>query len=384
MNRSGGDYMNNPELIYIIGLSMIPGIGSITARKLINSVGSAKAVFQEKRAVLRKIPGIGEFIAGRITRNSLLNKAEEEIRYIEKNSIKPVYFRDKEYPERLNQCPDGPILIYIKGDIDLNSGKFISIVGTRTPTSYGIKITNRFVEEFALRNHHPIIVSGLAYGIDICAHKAALTNHFQTVAVLGHGMKYLYPVVHSSITRKIEKQGALLTDFPSYEKPERNNFIKRNRIIAGLSDVTIIIESGTKGGALITADLADSYHRDVFAVPGRVGDIYSSGTNLLIKKNIASLAESCEDIEYMMGWGVKENNIVIQPELFNELPEEEQLLLHLISKEEKMEFDLLCIRSGMTVNKVSAHLLNLEFAGYVEIEPGNIYTIRKIKPSHIV
>jgi DNA processing protein len=376
--------MDNPDMIYIIGLNMIPGIGSITARKLINSVGSAKAVFQEKKSVLRKIPGIGEFITGRISGNSLLDKAEEEIGYIEKNNIKAVYFRDKEYPDRLNQCPDGPIVIYIKGNIDLNTGKFISIVGTRTPTSYGIKITNRFVEEFARRNHNPVIVSGLAYGIDICAHKAALNNHFQTIAVLGHGMKCLYPVVHSSISQKIEKQGALLTDFPSYEKPERNNFIKRNRIIAGLSDATIIIESGTKGGALITADLADSYHRDVFAVPGRVGDTYSSGTNLLIKRNIASLAESCEDIEYMMGWGPKEKSPAIQAELFNELPEEEQILLNLIAKEEKMEFDQLCIRSGMPVNKVSAHLLNLEFAGFVETEPGNIYTIRKIRVSHIV
>jgi DNA processing protein len=191
-------------------------------------------------------------------------------------------------------------------------------------------------------------------------------------------MKYLYPVVHSSIAHKIEKQGALLTDFPSYEKPERNNFIKRNRIIAGLSDATIIIESGTKGGALITADLADSYHRDIFAVPGRVDDPYSAGTNLLIKRNIASLVESCEDIEYLMGWGVKETEVVVQPELFRELPEEEQILLNLISEEKKMEFDLLCLRSGMAVNKVSAHLLNLEFAGYVNILPGNIYKLSRM------
>jgi len=375
--------MYNTELIYIIGLNMIPGIGSITARKLINSVGSAKAVFQEKKSVLRKIPGIGEFIAGKISVNNLLDKAEEEIRYIEKNGIKAVYFREKDYPDRLNQCPDGPILIYIKGDIDLNAGKFISIVGTRTPTSYGIKFTNKLIEDFARRNHHPVIVSGLAYGIDICAHKSALNHHFQTIAVLGHGMKYLYPVVHSSVSQKIERQGALLSDFPSYEKPERNNFIKRNRIIAGISDVTIVVESGIKGGALITADLADSYHRDVFAVPGRVGDVYSSGTNLLIKKNIASLAENCEDIEYMMGWGPKEKSVVIQPELFNELPEEEQLLLNLISRVDKIEFDLLCHQSDMPVNQVSAHLLNLEFAGFVEIAPGNIYTMRKIRPSHI-
>lgn len=371
--------MNNPELIYIIGLNMIPGIGSITARKLINSMGNAKSVFHEKKGVLRKIPGIGELLAGRISENNLLHDAEEEIRYLEKNNIKPVYFKDREYPVRLNQCPDGPILIYIKGDIDLNAGKMISIVGTRTPTSYGIRTTHALVEEFARRNHNPVIVSGLAYGIDICAHKAAMNNHFQTVAVLGHGMKYMYPVVHSSIAQKIEKQGALLTDFPSKEKPERNNFIKRNRIIAGLSDATIIIESGMKGGALITADLADSYDRDVFAIPGRVGDQYSSGTNLLIKRNKASLVECCEDIEYLMGWGIIEKGNVIQTELFKELPEEEQLLLSLINEREKIEFDNLCIRSGMPVNKVSVHLLNLEFAGFVECSPGNVYSVKKIR-----
>lgn len=373
--------MNYPEQVYIIGLSMIPGIGSITARKLINSVGSAEAVFLEKKSAIRKIPGIGEFVAARITENRLLNNAEEEIRFIEKNNIKAVCFRDREYPDKLNQCPDGPVIIYVKGNVDFNTGKFISIVGTRTPTSYGINITKKLVGDFAQRNHKPVIVSGLAYGIDICAHKAALNNNFQTVAVLGHGMKYIYPVVHSSFSQKITEHGALVTDFPSYEKPERNNFIKRNRIIAGLSDATLIIESGVKGGALITADLADSYDRDVFAVPGRVGDTYSAGTNLLIKKNRASLAESCEDIEYMMGWGSKGQNASIQPELFNELPEDEQILLNLIAKEEKIEFDQLCIRTGIPVNKLSAYLLNLEFGGLIETAPGNIYTLRKIRSS---
>lgn len=376
--------MINTELVYIIGLSMIPGIGSITARKLINSVGSAKAVFNEKKSAIRKIPGIGEFVAGRISENNLLVKAEEELGFIEKNNIKVFCFRDREYPDKLNQCPDGPVIIYVKGNVDFNAGKFISIVGTRTPTSYGISITKKLVEEFAQRNHNPVIVSGLAYGIDICAHKAALNNHFQTVAVLGHGMKYIYPAVHSSVSQKIIENGALVTDFPGYEKPERNNFIKRNRIIAGLSDATIIIESGVKGGALITADLADSYDRDVFAIPGRIGDTYSSGTNFLIKKNKASLAESCEDIEYMMGWGSKGQNIAIQQELFNELPEEEQMILNLIAKEEKIEFDQLCVRTGIPVNKLSAHLLNLEFSGTIETAPGNIYTLRKIRTSQNV
>jgi DNA processing protein len=373
--------MDHTEQVYIIGLSMIPGIGSITARKLINSTGSARGVFREKRSAIRKIPGIGEFVAARISENNLLDKAEEEIKYIAKNNIKAISFRDREYPEKLNQCPDGPVIIYIKGNVDFNSGKFISIVGTRTPTSYGINMTKKFVSEFAQRNHKPVIVSGLAYGIDVCAHKAALGSNSQTVAVLGHGMKYIYPAVHSSFSKKIVEHGALITDFPSYEKPERNNFIKRNRIIAGISDATIIIESGIKGGALITADLADSYDRDVFAVPGRIGDTFSSGTNLLIKKNIASLAESCADIEYLMGWDSEGRNQVIQPVLFNELPEEEQKVLNLIAAEEKIEFDALCIKTGIPVSRLSALLLNLEFGGLIETAPGNIYTLRKIRAS---
>lgn len=369
--------MNDSELIYQVALSLIPGIGSITARKLIHTVGSPRQVFQEKRSMLLRIPGVGELMAEKISINGLLQKAEEEILYISKNNIKPLYFKDREYPDRLNQCPDGPIMIYSKGDIDFNSGKFLSIVGTRTPTSYGIEMTRKIVSSLAEKGHRLVIVSGLAYGIDVCAHKAALKYGFQTIAVLGHGLKYLYPSAHYSVARKIQRQGALLTDFPGYEKPERNNFIKRNRIIAGLSDATIIVESGIKGGALITADIANSYDRDVFAIPGRVGDPYSSGPNQLIKHHHASLIENCEDIEYLLGWDRKEESMVVQAELFRDLTEEEQVLLKILSVEEKLEVDLLCIRSGIPVNKVSALLLNLEFAGYVISLPGNLYKIRR-------
>jgi DNA processing protein len=370
--------MDDPELIYKVALSLVPGIGSITARKLINITGSPRNVFNEKRSMLLRIPGIGELMAEKVSTKGLLQKAEEEILYITKNNIKPLYFKDKEYPDRLNQCPDGPIMIYIKGDIDFNNGKFLSIVGTRTPTSYGIEMTRNIVSSLAEKGHHLVIVSGLAYGIDVCSHKEALRHGFQTIAVLGHGLKYLYPAAHYSVARKITRQGALLTDFPGYEKPERNNFIKRNRIIAGLSDATIIVESGIKGGALITADIANSYDRDVFAVPGRVGDPFSSGPNQLIKRHGASLIENCEDIEYLLGWDRKEKDMAVQAELFRELSEEEQLLLNVLSQEEKLEVDLLCIRTGIPVGRVSALLLNLEFAGYVSSLPGNLYKINRV------
>jgi DNA processing protein len=370
--------MNDPELLYKIALSLIPGIGSITARKLINSTGNPRSVFYEKRSMLLKIPGVGQLVAEKISAKGLLKKAEEEIAYISRNDIKPLYFKDKDYPERLNQCPDGPIMIYVKGNVNFNGIRFLSIVGTRTPTSYGIEMTRKIVASLHEKGHQLVIVSGLAYGIDVCAHKAALSNGFKTVAVLGHGLKYLYPSVHFSVAGKIVKQGALLTDFPGDEKPERNNFIKRNRIIAGLSDATIIVESNIKGGALITADIANSYNRDVFAVPGRAGDPFSSGTNQLIKRHHASLIENCEDIEYLLGWDIKEKSMAVQAELFRELSEEEQILLNILSREEKLEIDLLCIRTGIPVNKVSALLLNLEFAGYVKSLPGNLYKIRRI------
>jgi len=369
--------MNDPELIFKVALGLIPGIGSITARKLINTIGSPRSVFYEKRSMLLRIPGVGGLMAEKISTKGLLQEAEKEILYITKNNIKPLYFRDREYPERLNQCPDGPIMIYIKGSIDFNQGRFLSIVGTRTPTSYGIEITRKIIASLAEKGHRLVIVSGLAYGIDVCAHKAAMKHGFQTIAVLGHGLKYLYPSAHYSVARKIERQGALLTDFPGYEKPERNNFIKRNRIIAGLSDATIIVESGVKGGALITADIAGSYNREVFAVPGRVGDPFSSGTNQLIKRHHASLIENCEDIEYLLGWDRKEKNMAVQAELFRELSEEERILLNILTIEEKLEVDLLCIRTGMPVGKVSALLLNLEFAGYVRSLPGNLYKIKR-------
>ncbi|KPK86077.1 MAG: hypothetical protein AMS27_05920 [Bacteroides sp. SM23_62_1] len=370
--------MDDPELVYKIALSMVPGIGSITARKLINTTGSARNVFQEKKNMLLRIPGVGELTAGKISTGGLLQQAEEEILYIRKNNIRPLYFKDRDYPNRLNQCPDGPIMVYMKGKADFNNGKFLSIVGTRTPTSYGIDMTSKIVSSLAEKGHHLVIVSGLAYGIDVCAHKEALKHGFQTIAVLGHGLRYLYPSSHYSVARKIEGQGALLTDFPSYEKPERNNFIKRNRIIAGLSDATLIIESGIKGGALITADIANSYNRDVFAVPGKVGDPFSSGPNQLIKRHHASLVENSEDIEYLAVWDRKEKNMAVQTELFRDLSEEERMLINILSLEEKLEVDLLCIRTGMPVGQVSALLLSLEFAGYVKSLPGNLYKIRKL------
>ena len=367
--------MSDKLLKYKIGISLIPGIGSILAKKIIAYTGGIESVFMESKRSLLKIPGIGEQLANAIANQKVLDIAEEEVQFIAKNKINALFYLDKEYPERLRHCIDAPVMLYAKGDIDLNQPKVLTIVGTRNASQYGKEICNKLVYDLTDRNHKVIIVSGLAYGIDVCAHKAALKNKLQTVAVLGHGLATIYPYLHKPIARSICKQGALISDFTSKTKVEKKNFIKRNRIIAGLSDATIIIESGEKGGALITADIANSYNRDVFAIPGRVKDTYSIGCNRLIKSNKAALIESVRDLEYIMGWDAPtKKGIPRQKQLFIELSPEEKLILDLL-KEEDLTIDTICLRSDLPVSKVSPMLLNLEFSGLLKSLPGKVYSL---------
>jgi len=259
--------MERNPLVYKIAISLIPGVGTVTAKKLIAYAGSIEAVFNEPASKLEKIPGVGSFLAKKVTTPGIIEKAEKEFEYIQKKNIKALYYLDEDYPERLKHCPDAPIILFLQGNLNLNQEKVISIVGTRNATERGKDICNKLVSDLAERKHNVVIVSGLAYGIDICSHKAALKNNLPTAAVLGHGLKTLYPASHKSVANEILKEGALISDFMSYEWAEKNNFVKRNRIIAGLADATIVVESAPKGGALITADLANSYNRDVFAFP---------------------------------------------------------------------------------------------------------------------
>jgi DNA processing protein len=365
--------MDNNLLKYKIGISMIPGIGCITAKKLIAYTGSIEGVFKEKRKSLLKIPGIGKVLADEIINNTVLHDAEKEIEFIEKYKITPLFYLDPEYPERLKRCSDSPVMLYIKGTVNLNHQKILSIVGTRSATHYGKNICEKLVSKLAEAGHDPIIVSGLAYGIDVCAHKAALKNNLLTIAVLGHGLKSIYPSLHANIAREISKHGALVTEFTSEVIADRPNFVKRNRIIAGLSDATIVVESGEEGGALITADIANSYNRDVFAVPGRTDDKVSKGCNKLIKTNKASLIENVEDLEYLLGWETQQKNKVIQKELFVKLDIDEQKILDIIQQNGEIPIDSICFKSDMPVSKVSPLLLNLEFAGIVKSLPGKVY-----------
>lgn len=372
--------MSDSLLKYKIGIEMIPKIGSINAKKLIAYCGGVEAVFKESKKALLKIPGIGDCLATEITNQKILEQAERETEFIEKFSIKPLFYLDAEYPERLRQCEDCPIVLFVKSkaDINFNRERFISIVGTRKATDYGKNICEKLITGLSEKGYNPVVVSGLAYGIDIIAHKSALKNNLQTLAVLGHGLDTIYPTAHRNIAKDINETGALITDFPSKTKFDRNNFIKRNRIIAGLSDATIVVESGEQGGALITADLANSYSREVFAVPGNVGAKYSQGCNQLIKNNKAALIETPEDIEFFLGWEpVNSQKQPKQITLFSELSADEQIIVDYLKSVEQESIDLICIKTQMPVSKVSSLLLNLEFAGMVKSKPGKVFSLNR-------
>jgi DNA processing protein len=357
-----------------IALSIIPKIGPVLVRRLVAYTGGIEAVFKEKKQTLSKIPGIGESKSSLIDFKTLLTEAEKEIQLIEKEGITPYFYLDKNYPLRLKECEDAPIIFYSKGFTDFNVSKVISIVGTRNATEYGKSCTEEIVAYLGECFPDILIVSGLAYGIDIAAHKSALKNNLKTLAILGHGLSFLYPALHSRYARKIENQGALISEFRYHQKPEPGNFVSRNRIIAGLADATLVIESAEKGGALITADMANSYNREVFAVPGRNNDLFSKGCNNLIKLNKAALIENGSDLELAMGWHKERKKPdTIQKSLFIPVSSEEEKILALLTGQDGIALDFISRSLEIPVSKVSANLLNLEFNGLVRSMPGKLY-----------
>ncbi len=365
------------SLKHRIALSLLPGIGPVTARLLISYCGDAEEIFRMKKNRLERIPGIGPDKAGIILSANVMQRAEEEIDFLRRNSIKTYFYLDKDYPSRLKNCTDAPLLLYFKGECDLNASRIVNIIGTRRNTSYGKEVTEKLVEE--LKRYETVVVSGLAYGIDIIAHRAAIINEVPTVAVTAHGLDRIYPSVHSSSADRMLKQGGILTEYPSGTNPDRENFPARNRIVAGISDATIIIESAVKGGALITADLANSYNRDVFAFPGRVHDAYSQGCHHLIRENKAMLVTSAADIARAMNWDIeeaeKEKKIRKQLALFVELNEDERKLAEILKEGGTLSVDILAVRSEMPVSRVSSLLLNLEFSGILRSLPGKMYEL---------
>ncbi len=369
--------MADEPLLYKVALSMIPGIGGVLARNLVNHAGSVEAIFREKITTLTRVPGIGEVIAGRIREAGTLARAAEELQFAEKNGIRLFFYLDEDYPRRFSRCQDAPVVFYLKGKVNLDSAKAISIVGTRSATDYGRQVCDNLIRDLAAKGYESLIVSGLAYGIDIQAHKSALKVGLPTVGVVGHGLDTLYPAAHLKVAQRMLENGGLLTDFPSQTRIDPSNFIRRNRLIAGLSDATIVIESGLKGGALITADMAASYDRDVLAFPGRAGDVYSRGCNRLIKTNVAALIEDLSDLEYLLGWDVSPSQkIPLQQQLFINLTPDETAVTGLLNSEKKMHIDTLARTLEWPLNRISSLLLELEFKGVVECLPGNLYRLR--------
>jgi DNA processing protein len=364
------------EIKYMLALSMIQAVGSVTARKLISYCGSAENVFREGREKLQRIPGIGEILSSRTSDSGLLERAEKELEFCRRHSINLLGYTSKDYPARLKHCHDAPLILFYRGENVFNRRKILAMVGTRRATEYGIERCQAVVRDLAEGHPDAVIVSGLAYGIDYHSHMAALKNNLKTIAVLGHGLHTIYPAQHKNLAFKIIENGCICSDFASDMQPEPNNFIKRNRIIAGLADAVLIVESGMKGGALITADIAASYNRDVFAVPGRAGDEFSAGCNVLIKTNKASLVEDCRDIEYFLGWDRSmQPGKARQRLLFAELSREEEMIVEELRKHEKISLDELSYKLGWPVSKLSALSLNLEFEGILSILPGNYYRI---------
>lgn len=371
--------MPDNQLKYQIGITLIKGVGPNLAKNLIAYLGSVEAVFTEKKQNLAKIPGIGEVLSKEIVSQDVLRRAEKEIEFIEKNRIQTHFFTQKSYPYRLKECPDSPVMIYYKGTANLNDGKFVSIVGTRKATESGKAICENIIEMLSGKITNLVIVSGMAYGIDICAHKSALDCGVPTIGVMGHGLDRVYPSLHRATAVKMVENGGLLTEFISQTNPDRQNFVQRNRIIAGLCDALLVVESAVKGGALITADLANDYNRDVFAVPGRIGDELSGGCNALIKYNKASLVETAEDIMRLMNW--EENKMskspeVIQTTLFENLTEEEEKIVGLLRQNpDGINVNEMTIMLKMAFSKLSSKLLEMEFRGLVKCLPGGIYKL---------
>jgi len=362
------------QLPYHIALSLIPGIGCINAKKLIAYMGSIPAIFEATEKQLQKVPGIGSILARNIVENRNLERGLQELDFLRKYKIRTTCYWDSDYPARLKSCVDAPLVLFSKGSIDWDGEKIVAVVGTRNATDYGKRICDELVSGMAERGGYTV-VSGLAYGIDSAAHKACLHHGVPTWGILAHGLDMIYPALHRSLAEKMLAQGGIVTDFLSETKLDRNNFLRRNRIVAGLADATIVIESATKGGALVTADIAGSYNRDVFAVPGRSSDLFSQGCNELIQQNKACLIQNLSDLEFFMGWersGTKAPQM--QKQLFVELTAEEQQVVDSLGRD-PVYIDQLCQSVKMPMGKVSALLLNLEFNGVVQSLPGKMYRL---------
>jgi DNA processing protein len=366
------------ERLSFLALHNTAGIGDYLLKQLVSYCGSAEQVFKTPKGKLLKIPGVGEVTAESIRTGKTFERAEKEIAKAEKSNTEILFYTDKKYPKRLKQIEDAPTLLYFQGNANLNHGKMVAIVGTRKATSYGKEIVEQIVKELA--PHQPLIISGLAYGIDIQAHKQALKNDLPTLGVMGSGMDVIYPSAHKETAMKMIEHGGLLTENSFGTKPDAHNFPARNRIIAGLCDALIVVEAAEKGGALITAEIANTYNKDVFAVPGSIGETYSEGCNKLIRTNKANLYSSIKDLEYIMNWSVENPETKkIKPAsiyLTQFEPDEQTVIKVLQEKNAPVMIDELTIKTSLSPSILASLLLTLEFKNIVKSLPGKMFSLR--------
>lgn len=363
--------MSDQELFYLLALLKVDGIGDIMAKKLLTHFGNPEAIFKVKSNQIAGIDGVGSVLLRNLKDRTVFEKASKELEFIKLNAINVSFFQEENYPDRLKHCIDSPVLIFTSGNINLKNKKLISIVGTRQITSYGMEFCKKFIEDLAPLD--PVIVSGFAYGVDIVAHQLAMDNNLQTIGVLAHGLNQIYPKMHKKYIARMEENGGFITEFWSSSNPDKEKFVRRNRIVAGMTEATIVIESADKGGSLITANLANDYNRDVFAVPGRVTDKYSQGCNDLIKTQKANVLTSAADLVYVLNWDIENKSKPVQKQLFVELEVEEQKIYDFLLKNGKELLDVIALQCDFPIYKISGILLNMELKGVIRPLPGKLF-----------
>ena len=373
--------MTEQELIYTMALSRVPSLNLTHQHILLETLGSATAIFEHRRDICDVLPDAHPRMAEALALMDIhIPRAEEELAFAQSGRVQCIHYNDEAYPARLRECPDAPLIIYYRGTTDLNARHILSMVGTRKITEYGKDICRQFIKELKSLCPDTVIVSGLAYGVDINCHRAALQNGMPTLAVLAHGLDQIYPRLHRDTAVKMVSQGGLLTEFMSRTNPDKKNFVQRNRIVAGISDATVVVESAAKGGSLITADLAETYHRDVFAFPGRCSDVYSEGCNNLIRQNHAALITSAEAFVETMGWETaqaRQEQLAkgVQQEFFPELNEQEQMIVRTLQNVDDMPINILSVNTNIPIGTLSSLLFTLEMKGVVKMLNGSKYRL---------
>lgn len=369
---------NSQECIAAMALNLVPGIGPTGAKRLIEGMGSAVAVFEQRTELPRLLHGVGEKIVSALHCPDAWERAQCEYAFIEKNNITCLTLTDETFPSRLRECDDAPSVLFFKGEANLNALRVVSIVGTRHATDYGRELCDSFVRDLQALCPDTLIVSGLAFGIDINAHRAALQHQLPTVGVLAHGLDRIYPSTHRNTAVQMLREGGLLTEFLSETNPDRHNFVRRNRIVAGIADATIVVESAAKGGSLITAEIAQSYSRDCFAFPGRAGDELSLGCNQLIRDNKASLLLGADDFVQAMRWNdtaQPKKTAIVQRKLFVDLSEEEQRIVEILGKQGDQQINTLVVEADIPIHKMTALLFEMEMKGVIRALAGGVYKL---------